>query len=62
MSTGKGREFFAVIVLVKFEGIEGGLLGRLKTGREEPRIGMKVRPVFKKKDQRKGGLNRYRIL
>ncbi len=45
-----------LIVLVKFEGIEGGLLGRLKTGREEPRIGMKVRPVFKKKDQRKGEL------
>ena len=46
-----------LIVLVKFEGIEGGLLGKFKTGREEPRIGMKVRPVFKKKDQRKGELS-----
>jgi uncharacterized protein len=46
-----------LIVLVKFEGIEGGLLGRFKTGREEPRIGMKVKPVFKKKDQRKGELS-----
>ena len=45
------------IVLVKFEGIEGGLLGKFKLGREEPRIGMKVKPVFKKKDQRKGELS-----
>lgn len=44
------------IVLVKFEGVEGGLLGKFKAGREEPRIGMKVKPVFKKKDQRKGEL------
>jgi uncharacterized protein len=44
----------SVIVLVKFEGIEGGLLGRFKAGREEPRIGMKVKPIFKRKDQRKG--------
>jgi uncharacterized protein len=44
----------AVIVLVKFEGIEGGLLGKFKAGREEPRIGMKVKPVFKRKDQRRG--------
>jgi uncharacterized OB-fold protein len=43
-----------VIALVKFEGIEGGLLGKFKTGREEPRIGMKVKPIFKRKDQRKG--------
>jgi uncharacterized protein len=45
------------IVLVKFEGIEGGLLGKFKTGREEPRLGMRVKPVFKKKDQRKGELS-----
>ena len=45
------------IVLVKFEGIEGGLLGKFKAGREELRIGMKVKPVFKKKDQRKGELS-----
>jgi uncharacterized protein len=46
-----------LIVLVKFDGIEGGLLGKFKTGREEPRIGMKVKPVFKKKDQRKGEMS-----
>ncbi len=46
-----------IIVLVKFEGIEGGLLGKFKPGREEPRIGMKVKPVFRKKDQRKGELS-----
>jgi uncharacterized protein len=46
-----------VIVLVKFEGIDGGLLGKFKAGREEPRIGMKVKPVFKKKDLRKGELS-----
>jgi uncharacterized protein len=45
------------IVLVKFDGVEGGLVGRFKAGREEPRIGMKVKPVFKKKDQRKGELS-----
>ena len=43
-----------LIVLVKFDGIDGGLLGKFKAGREEPRIGMKVKPVFKRKDQRKG--------
>jgi uncharacterized protein len=53
-SGGNGSE---LIVLVKFEGVEGGLLGKFKEGREEPRIGMKVKPVFKKKDQRKGDLS-----
>jgi uncharacterized OB-fold protein len=43
-----------VIVLVKFGGIEGGLLSKFKAGREEPRIGMKVKPVFKRRDQRRG--------
>lgn len=46
-----------VIVLVKFEGIDGGLLGKFKAGREEPRIGTRVKPVFKKKDLRKGELS-----
>ena len=46
-----------LIVLVKFEGIEGGLLGKFKMGREEPRIGMKVKPVFKKRENRKGELS-----
>ena len=47
----------AVIALVKFEGIDGGLLGRFKRGKEEPRIGMKVKPIFKPKDERKGELS-----
>ena len=50
------KEDSRIIVLVKFEGIEGGLLGRFKTGREEPRIGMKVKPVFRKREPRKGEL------
>ena len=45
------------IVLVKFDGVEGGLLGRFKSSREEPRIGMKVKPVFKPKEQRTGDLS-----
>lgn len=45
------------IALVKFEGIEGGILGRLKPSREEPKMGMKVRPVFRQKNERKGGLS-----
>jgi uncharacterized OB-fold protein len=45
------------VVLVKFDGIEGGLLGRLRvSGNERPRIGMKVKTVFKPKDLRKGEL------
>jgi len=56
-SNDKKEDSARVIVLVKFEGIEGGLLGRFKTGREEPRIGMKVKPVFKKRDSRKGELS-----
>ena len=44
------------IVLVKFEGVEGGLMGRFKKGKEEPRIGMRVKPVFKPKQERKGEL------
>jgi hypothetical protein len=52
-----GEKSSRIIVLVKFEGIEGGLLGRFKTGREEPRIGMKVKPVFKKRENRKGELS-----
>jgi uncharacterized OB-fold protein len=46
-----------IIALVKFDGVEGGILGRLKASREEPRIGMKVRPVFKQKNERKGDLS-----
>jgi uncharacterized protein len=46
-----------VVVLVKFEGVEGGLLGKFKQGREEPRIGMKVKPVFRPEDQRRGELS-----
>ena len=45
------------IVLVKFNGVEGGLLGKFKQGREEPRIGMKVKVVLKKKEERKGSLS-----
>jgi len=46
------------LVLVKFEGVEGGLLGRLReTKGEKPRIGMKVRAVFKPKQNRKGDLS-----
>jgi uncharacterized OB-fold protein len=54
---GSKRDGDATIALVKFEGVEGGLLGKLKPGREEPRIGMKVKPVFKPKDQRTGQLS-----
>jgi len=46
-----------IIALVKFEGIEGGLLGRFKSGKEDPRVGMKVKAVFKPKDDRKGELS-----
>jgi uncharacterized OB-fold protein len=47
-----------VIVLVRFEGVEGGILGRLKTSKDEkPRIGTKVRPVFKPKNARIGDLS-----
>jgi uncharacterized protein len=56
-SKDSGGSSSQVIVLVKFEGVEGGLLGKFRTGREEPRIGMKVKPVFKKKDQRRGELS-----
>jgi uncharacterized protein len=46
-----------LIALVKFDGVEGGILGRLKSSREEPKIGMKVRPVFKQKSERTGDLS-----
>ncbi len=46
-----------IIVLVKFDGIDGGLLGRLKKGKEEPRIGMKVKTVFRRKEDRKGEIS-----
>jgi len=43
------------IVLVKFDGIEGGLLGKFKpSGEEQPKVGMKVKAVFAAKDARKG--------
>jgi uncharacterized protein len=46
------------IVLIRFDGIEGGLIGRMKSSKEEkPRIGMKVRPVFKPKNSRIGDLS-----
>lgn len=44
-----------IVALVKFEGFEGGILGRLK-GKETPKIGMKLKPVFKQKDLRTGDL------
>ena len=46
------------VALVKFEGFEGGILAKLKlASRETPRIGMKLNPVFKPKDLRKGDLS-----
>jgi uncharacterized protein len=55
-TNGKG-ESKELIALVKFEGVEGGILGRLKSSREEPKIGMKVRPVFRQKADRIGSLS-----
>lgn len=46
-----------LIALVKFDGVEGGIIGKLKSSREEPKIGMKVRPVFKQRSERKGDLS-----
>lgn len=46
------------IALVKYDGTEGGLLGKIKvTGGDEPKIGMKVKAVFAPKDSRKGELS-----
>jgi uncharacterized protein len=56
--TGAESKEREIIVLVKFEGVEGGILGRLKTAKDErPRIGTKVRPVFKSKNSRTGDLS-----
>ena len=53
-----GSEGYETIALVKFEGIEGGLLGKLREGRgEELKIGTKVKPVFRPKDKRRGELS-----
>lgn len=52
----RNAESTETVVLVRFDGVEGGILGKFKAGREEPRIGMKVKPVFKPKEQRKGEL------
>jgi uncharacterized protein len=57
VSPDKKEDAGRIIVIVKFEGVEGGLLGKFKTGREEPRIGMRVKPVFKKRELRKGELS-----
>lgn len=46
-----------LVALVKYDRIEGGLLGTLKKGREEPKIGMRLRPVFRQKAERKGDLS-----
>jgi uncharacterized OB-fold protein len=45
------------IALVKFDGVDGGLLGRLRKAKEEPRIGMKVKVVFKGKEERRGDIS-----
>ena len=46
-----------IIALVKFDGVDGGVLGKLRKGREGPRIGIKVRAVFRRKEDRKGALS-----
>ena len=46
------------IVLVKFDGFEGGLLGKFKPSAvEPPKIGMKVKAVFAPKDARRGQIS-----
>jgi uncharacterized OB-fold protein len=56
--TGSGTDQAKEIVaLVKFDGVEGGILGKLKSSREEPRLGMRVKPVFRQKSERKGDLS-----
>ncbi|MHB1909357.1 MAG: Zn-ribbon domain-containing OB-fold protein [Nitrososphaerales archaeon] len=51
----QGKE--ETVALVKYDGVEGGILSRLKSSKDEPRIGMKVKPVFKSKEDRKGDLS-----
>ena len=43
-----------VIALIRFENVYGGLIHRVKTKPGEVRIGMRVRPVFKK--ERRGSI------
>lgn len=54
----KGKGAPRTIVLVKFEGVEGGILGKFKAAKDEkPRIGMKVKPTFKPRNSRIGDLS-----
>jgi len=56
--TSGNKEARDAIVLVKFDGFEGGLIGKFKpSASQKPEIGMKVRPVFKPRDDRKGELS-----
>jgi uncharacterized protein len=53
-----GSKASEVIALVKFDGVVGGILGRLKVAKDDrPRIGTRVRLVFKPKNARTGDLS-----
>ena len=45
------------IVIVKYSGVEGGLLGKFRSGKEEPKINMKVKAVFRQKHARRGSIS-----
>jgi len=44
------------LAYIKFNKVEGGLLHKLGELKDEPKIGIKVKPVFKELKERKGSL------
>ena len=45
------------IALVKFDGVEGGLLGKIKFSGKTPKLDSRVRVVFRPKDSRTGSMS-----
>jgi uncharacterized protein len=46
----------ALVALIKFEGVTGGIVHRLQTGEAKIAIGMKVEPVLRDRNNRTGAL------
>ncbi|MEB3773531.1 MAG: Zn-ribbon domain-containing OB-fold protein [Desulfurococcales archaeon] len=45
-----------ILAVVKPDGVEGGIIHRIKAGKDIY-IGMKVKPVFKREEERRGTIN-----
>ncbi len=57
---GSGLEQPAIVALIKFESVKGGIVHRLQVNRPEEAIGTRVEPLLEERTRRTGALTDIR--